>query len=65
MTPCPHCRSWPRIVPTFGGFATRCDCPPVQTITSNNTPPIIRQQERLGPEFERVLHDNLWELLAR
>lgn len=22
-------------------------------------------QERLGPEFERVLYDNLWELYAR
>jgi hypothetical protein len=25
----------------------------------------VGPQERLGPEFEKVLHDNLWELYAR
>ena len=26
---------------------------------------LAEKQERLGPEFEKVLHDNAWELYAR
>jgi hypothetical protein len=60
---CPRCRTLPRLVPFFGKFYWSCECPPARTYTTDNTAPIM--QERLGPEFERVLYDNLWDLYAR
>ena len=61
---CFKCGQIPRIEPIYGGFTTRCGCPPVQTITTNNTWP-LKKQEALGEDFERVLHDNIWDLYAR
>jgi hypothetical protein len=58
------------VQPTFGSYSTLMGQSAIWTTGSNTElsvfyAALLSKQERLGPEFEQILFDNLWDLYAR
>lgn len=51
---CPRCGCGYQIMPDYAGnFTLACECPPMQTRTTNNTGVYVLEPD----EFDRVMHD--------